>query len=582
MPDFPNPQQDPGMERRLLLVFALTFLVIIVFQPVLKKYLPQPPTHPPASTATQNQNAVPSAPAGNPPNVTQSQPSSHEKTIKATAESDFVVENDLYKITFTNRGGQVKSWILKKYDDEKGRPLDLVNAVAAEKYGYPLSLWAYDEALRNKINSALYVTSSFGQQEAPAEITFDYSDTDVEVHKTFRFDHTYVVRVEASVLAKGSAIGAFPMWPAGFGDQATPASYASSTVDYQFNGSIERLSAKKVSSGNTIKGPFNLAGVADQYFAAVVIPEDPQNAATVTLRNSLDVPKDPQKPNPQDSVKVDVLGSAVGNLVGPTTARLYVGPKSLEVLESVPVPTIVGAPQDLRALVNFGLFGVIARPLFLWLKWTYKYVHNWGWAIVVQTLIINLALLPLRITQMKSALKMQRVAPQIKAIQEKYKKYSMRDPRKQEMNKEVADLYKKEGVNPVGGCLPLIIQMPFLFAYYSMLQAALDLRHAHWLWIPDLSARDPWFVLPIALVVSMVATQRMTPQPSMDPAQQKMMNVMMPLMMGFIFFNLASGLNLYYSESNLISIIQQAIMNRTKVGREMREMAQKRARKKDK
>src|SRR5947207_2610408 len=458
------------MERRLLLVFALTFLVIIVFQPVLKKYLPQPPTQPPASTATQNQNSVPSPPAGNPPNVTQSQPSSHEKTIKATAESDFVVENDLYKITFTNGGGQVKSWILKKYDDEKGRPLDLVNAVAAEKYGYPLSLWAYDEALRNKINSALYVTSSFGQQEAPAEITFDYSDTDVEVHKTFRFDHTYVVRVEASVLAKGSAIGAFPMWPAGFGDQATPASYASSTVDYQFNGSIERLSAKKVSSGNTIKGPFNLAGVADQYFAAVFIPEDPQNAATVTLR----------------------------------------------------------------------------------------------------------------ITQMKSALKMQRVAPQIKAIQEKYKKYSMRDPRKQEMNKEVADLYKKEGVNPVGGCLPLIIQMPFLFAYYSMLQAALDLRHAHWLWIPDLSARDPWFVLPIALVVSMVATQRMTPQPSMDPAQQKMMNVMMPLMMGFIFFNLASGLNLYYSESNLISIIQQAIMNRTKVGREMREMAQKRARKKDK
>ena len=566
----------------MLLVFALTFLVIIVFQPVLKKYLPQPPTHPPASTATQNQNAVPSAPAGNPPNVTQSQPSSHEKTIKATAESDLVVENDLYKITFTNRGGQVKSWILKKYDDEKSGPLDLVNAVAAEKYGYPLSLFAYDETLRNKINSALYVTSSSGQQQAPAEITFEYSDNDLEIHKTFRFDHTYVVRFETSVLANGRPISAFPMWPAGFGDQATPASYASSTVDYQFNGSIERLSAKKVSSGNTIKGPFNLAGVADQYFAAVFIPEDPQNAVMATLRNSLDVPKDPQKPNPQGTVKVDVLGSAVGNLVGPTTARLYVGPKSLEVLESVPVPTIVGAPQDLRALVNFGLFGVIARPLFLWLKWTYKYVHNWGWAIVVQTLIINLALLPLRITQMKSALKMQRVAPQIKAIQEKYKKYSMRDPRKQEMNKEVADLYKKEGVNPVGGCLPLIIQMPFLFAYYSMLQAALDLRHAHWLWIPDLSARDPWFVLPIALVVSMVATQRMTPQPSMDPAQQKMMNVMMPLMMGFIFLNLASGLNLYYSESNLISIIQQAIMNRTKVGREMREMAQKRARKKDK
>ena len=493
-----------------------------------------------------------------------------------------MVENELYKITLTNRGGQVKSWILKKYDDEKGRPLDLVNNVAAEKYGYPLSLWAYDEALRNKLNSALYLTSSAGQQQAPAEIAFEYNDDDIEVHKTFRFDHTYVVGIETSVLSKGAPVGGFPMWPAGFGDQATPASYASTTVDYQLNGGIERLSPKKVSGGNTVRGPFNLAGIADQYFAAVFIPEDPQNSVLVTLHNSLEIPKDPQKPNPQDTVKVDILGSATGNSVGATMGRMYVGPKALEVLETVHVPTVTGADQDLRKLVNFGFFNLIARPLFLWLKWTHKYVHNWGWAIVLQTLIINIALLPLRISQMKSALKMQRVAPQIKAIQEKYKKYSMRDPRKQEMNKEVADLYKKEGVNPVGGCLPLLIQMPFLFAYYSMLQAAIDLRHAHWLWIHDLSSRDPLFLLPIALVVSMVATQRMTPQPSMDPAQQKMMNVMMPLMMGFIFFNLASGLNLYYAESNLISITQQAIMNRTELGREMREMAQKRARKKDK
>ena len=140
----------------------------------------------------------------------------------------------------------------------------------------------------------------------------------------------------------------------------------------------------------------------------------------MTLRNPLDIPKDWRNPNPQDTIKVDVLGVAVGNVKGPTVARVYVGPKSLGVLESVSVPTLNGAPQDLRALVNFGFFGVIARPLFLWLKWTYeKIVHNWGWAIVIQTLIINLALLPLRISSMKSALKMQKVAPQIKAIQEK-------------------------------------------------------------------------------------------------------------------------------------------------------------------
>ena len=153
------------MERRLLLVFALTFLVILVFQPLLKRYLPQPPPQPPASTTGQNQNTPQSAPSGNPPKAMQAEAPSRNKTTKvASTESEVVVENELYKITFTNRGGQVKSWVLKKYDNEKGRPLDLVNAVAAEKYGYPLSLWAYDEALRNKINSALYVTSNSGQQ----------------------------------------------------------------------------------------------------------------------------------------------------------------------------------------------------------------------------------------------------------------------------------------------------------------------------------------------------------------------------------------------------------------------------------
>src|SRR5262249_11526632 len=159
------------------------------------------------------------------------------------------------------------------------------------------------------------------------------------------------------------------------------------------------------------------------YFAAVFIPDDPQNAATVTLRNPIEIPKDP-KSGSQENIKVDVLGAAVGNLKGTTSERIYVGPKQLRTLENVAVPAISGAPPDLRGLVDFGRFGVIARPLFLWLQWTYKYVGNWGWAIVIQTLIINLALLPLRVSSMKSALKMQKIQPQMNAIKEKYKKYT--------------------------------------------------------------------------------------------------------------------------------------------------------------
>ena len=120
---------------------------------------------------------------------------------------------------------------------------------------------------------------------------------------------------------------------------------------------------------------------------------------SVTLRHQIEIPKDARNPKPNETIKEDVLGVGVGNLHGPTVERVYVGPKSLGVLESVPVPTLTGAPPDLRALINFGFFGIIARPLFLWLKWTYGWMHNWGWAIVIQTLIINVALLPLRISR---------------------------------------------------------------------------------------------------------------------------------------------------------------------------------------
>ena len=592
MPDFKNPQQEPGAEKRLLLVFVLTFVVLIVFQPLLKKYMPQAP-----APQQQNQPAAPQTASASPAPVASAsalRPVNAVKTARkqASAETETVVENDLYRITFTNRGAQVKSWILKKFDnDAQDGPLDLVNPEAAPKFGYPLSLWTYDETLRNRINSALYVGSIEGRLSAPAQISFEYADQDLVVHKTFHFDHTYVLNVETSVTYKGAEIFAPPAWPSGFGDQLTPAAYAAARVDYHSDASTERtalifpsyvsrLPIKSVSGGNTIKGPFEWAGTGDQYFTAIFIPDSLATAAMVTLRNPMEIP---QKPGSKETAKVDVLGVAVGDLRGPTTERMFVGPKELAVLDAVLIPAIKNDNPDLRGVVDFGWWGILARPLFLWLKWTYNHVvHNWGWAIVIQTLIITIALLPLRITQMKSMLKMQRVAPQIKSIQEKYKKYSLRDPRKAAMNEEISALYKKEGVNPAGGCLPLLIQFPFLIAYYRMLGVALDLRHAHWLWVSDLSARDPYFILPILMVVSMFAMQRMTPQAGMDPSQQKMMNWMMPLMMGFIFFNLQAGLNLYYAETNLISMAQQAIMNRTKLGREMREMMEKRARKKDK
>jgi YidC/Oxa1 family membrane protein insertase len=583
--EYQNPQHEPGSEKRLLLIFVVTFVIMLAFQPLLKRFLPTPP--PPQQQPSQSvpaQPAPPAAAATSAPSKAVAAPAASGVTKQAGSETETVLENDLYRITFTNRGAQVKSWILKKYDNEaeNGR-LDLVNPAAAAQFGYPLSLWTYDADLRGKLSSALYVASQQGTQSTPATITFEYTDQDLSVRKTFSFDNTYTVKIDTSVTYKGNWVAALPAWPAGFGDQVTPAFYNSATIDYQFNKNIERVAVKKISGGGTVPGPFHWAGPNDLYFAAVFIPDDPASAGMVTLRNQLSVLSDPQK-NTSEKTNVEVIGAAVGNLHAPTSERLFAGPKELDVLQKVAVPGVSGGDNDLNGLVDFGWWGIIAKPLFVWLRWTFHHiVANWGWAIVVQTLIISVALLPLRITQMKSMLKMQRVAPQIKSIQEKYKKYSLRDPRKAAMNEEIQAIYKREGVNPAGGCLPMLIQFPFLIAYYRMLGAAIDLRHAHWLWIRDLSAAEPFpYILPIIMVVSMLVVQKMTPQAGMDPTQQKMMTVMMPLMMGFIFFRLAAGLNLYYAEANLISIAQQAIMNRTSLGQEMREMMAKRARKKDK
>ena len=561
---------------------------MLLSQPLLKKFFPTPP---PPQKLTQSEPAQqPAVPAA--PKTGTSTPAAAPTPAvikQAASENETVIESDLYRVTFTNRGGQVKSWILKKFDNEtENGKLDLVNPRAAAQFGYPLSLWTYDENLRERMSSALYVASQDGKQ-----ITFDYSDQDLAVHKVFKFDDSYVVKVETSATYKGNAIAAYPAWPSGFGDQVTPAFYAATLFTYQYNKNIERVPARcsswfgkcsQVVGGATIPGPFHWAGPTDQYFAAVFIPDDPTTASIVTLNRPLSIPKDPQKPDSKETINVDVIGGAVGNMHGPTSERLFAGPKELEVLQKIPVPGVSGADNDLNGLVDFGWWGIIAKPLFIWLRWTYHHiVPNWGWAIIVQTIILSLALMPLRITQMKSMLKMQRVAPQIKSIQEKYKKYSLRDPRKAAMNEEISAIYKKEGVNPAGGCLPMLIQFPFLIAYYRMLGTALDLRHAHFLWIRDLSAAEPFpYILPILMVVSSLINQRMTPQAGMDPAQQRMMNVMMPLMMGFIFFRLQAGLNLYYAMSNLIMIAQQAIINRTHLGREMREIMAKRARKKDK
>jgi YidC/Oxa1 family membrane protein insertase len=582
--DFQAPNQDPGAERRLLLTFAFTFVVIFITQQFISRYYK--PTVPPPQKQEQSQSSnQPIAPAVAAAPAASSPPKTPAVAVKkAEDESTKEIENDLYKIKFSNRGAIAKSWVLKKYKDDAGAPLELVNGIAAQQFGFPLSFFTYDEALTKKLNEALYVSSEISSGEERS-ITFEYSDGETTATKKFTFGHSYEVRVETSVMQKGAYVTAYPSWPAGFGDETVSPSYAAARIDINREDKVERIAYKKVSSGATINGPFNWAGTADQYFAAVFLPDDPDHTTLVTHHHEIRIPKNLDKPDPNEQEKVPVLGAAVGTPGGETHERIFVGPKALDVISTIrsySAPAASGlAPNGptLEKVVDFGTFAFFAKPLFLWLRWTFEHwTANYGWAILILTVIINVALLPLRISTIKSAMRMQKLQPQVTAINEKYKRFKLTDPRQAEKNRELQDLYKKEGVNPLGGCLPNLLQLPFLWAFYTMLGSAIELRHASWLWIHDLSS--PSHLLTICFVISMFLMQQLTPQAGMDPAQQKMMQFTMPLLLGVFTWNLSAGLSLYWAAGNVIGIVQQMAFNRTKFGREMRAHLQKRAMKK--
>ncbi len=583
----PNQQGGGGMDSRSLFGFFIAFVVMMVAFELFAPKKPQAPAeHPQQKTQATGSTAPAAAPMGSAaPAATPPGPghapakagATAEKTIEGSGPEQTVVENELYRITFSNRGGAVTSWVLKKYTGEDGKPLDLVNHAAAEEFGQPLSLYAYDAGLRERLNSALYVPSATGTMEAPGTLSFTYSAGGLAVRKAYTFESGYTIRAEVSVTQNGAPVTALLAWPSGFGDQSTAPEYLNSTFDDSVNGKTDEVAPKKTVGGATLQGPVDYAGPADLYFAAIFIPQSPGDTSLVTLNNELGIPKNPKHPVAGETVKVPVLGAAVGANGGPLQTAIFVGPKVTKLLATI--RTANGG--NLADVVNYGWWTWIAKPMLLVLRFFVDHgVNNWGWAILILTFILNIAMLPTRFMMMKTSLKMQRLQPQMDAIKAKYAKYKTTDPRRQEMNKEIFDLQRANGVSMVGGCLPMLLQYPLLIGFYEMLEKAIELRHAHWLWLHDLSVPDPTRILPIFVIVSMFLSQLYMPSGAVDPRQQRMMAFMMPVFFGFIMWNLGSGVCLYWAGSNLIGVGQQLAINRTSMGQEMRAIAAKRAAKK--
>ncbi len=598
MAEFKNPNQPGAPQGNQSLLVMMVVLVTVFFAAQYWKAKHTPPIVPPAivqtaspSPATQNTPSPAgfAQPASAPQPGTPATPATVQPAVQASAETTTVVENELYRITFSNRGAQATSWILKGIKDNYGKPLDLVHGQAAQKFGYPLSLYTYDAALTANLNQAMFVPSATGALASPATLTFKFSNGEYTATKTFSFNETYVLHADVVVTHNRTPVRALLAWPGGMGDMDKALDYGYSNVDVSRSGKEEHLAAKKVSGGGTLTGPFDWAGLSDQYFAAIFLPDVPSDATVATLNNQIRVEKEARKKGEapatqlgegdKGTAEVPLLGAAVGNLDNHTETRLYVGPKRVNILKNIHA---TDSSVTLEPLLDFGFFGPIGKLLFYALQFVHDHLaSNWGWAIVILTIVINLIILPLRVQTMKSGLKMQRIQPQMDAIKAKYKSLKVTDPKRNEMNAEIMQLQKDNGVNMFGGCIPTLIQLPLLFAFLGMLPKVVELRQAHWFWLPDLSAADPYHILPILMIVSQFLVQFYTPSPGVDPQQQKMMAFMMPVFSGYITWNYASGLALYWAVGNLISIATQAITNRTSIGREARELAAKRARRKN-
>jgi YidC/Oxa1 family membrane protein insertase len=561
--------------KRLILAIALTFVILAVWRVLFIKEVPPPPTAPTPASAPASSQANPAAPAAAAP--AKPVPAFSTQPLQGSKEEDIVAENDLYRITFSTRGALIKSWVLKKYVDEDDKPLDVVNQAACAQLGYPMALTLPDPALAGKLNGALYAAkasppgaasdaSPAGESRltsgetlhAPATLRFTYSDGHTQVEKRFTFGSSYEVKVEVSAFSAADYLPVGVRWAGGFGDYSLgPKTFSlHSKAAYNSGGNLTTVEEKKLKTSFSVPGPLSYAGLEDLYFIDMFLPQSPEDVFRLARRSWSPANwTDKELPAPFEAE----LAASTGR---PLEFGLFVAPKSVDLLRAMNPP--------LDDLISFGWFSFIAKPLFLGLRYIHDdWIHNWGWAIIILTVALNFALFPLKLKSIHSAQKMQKVAPIVKRIQDQYKQYKFNDPRKQKMNQEVMKVYQEHGINPLGGCLPMVLQLPILYGFYELLETVIELRHAPWIGcVKDLSLPDachpfgiPLPLLPTLMIVSMFVMQKMTPMTAADPAQQRMM-MLMPLVFGAIFYRLASGLVLYYMTANLVGIAQQLIINR--------------------
>jgi YidC/Oxa1 family membrane protein insertase len=546
------------MERRVLLAIFLAFLVIYVWQGLFVKPAPKPapvagtppvsgpPSTSPATGAGAGSGATPApaAPA-TPPAVAEAA----APLVADTAERDVRVETRDVIAVFTNRGARLKSWRVKGYLDQQRQPQELVEREIAGQ-PLPFTLRTTDDAVSATLNNGLYIVSGApagGEIASPVDVGFEYRDSGgVSAVKTFHFDPaSYVVTYHGTIKHGDRTLSPAIVWGPAVGDTGEQSSYVKKAEGLLFeNGKVVRLRAGDIAKEPSRSGDYRYAGVDDNYFVSAALEPGPSRISfqVVTI------------PPPSGTKAArELVSYAIEPQRGDAPIKVFVGPKDFDVLS--------GVSADLAKAIDFGVFTVIVVPLLRSLKWVNGYVGNYGWSIIILTFIINAIMFPLRHKSVVSMRKMQEIQPEVKAIQQRYSKLKATDPEKQKMNQELMTLYKERGVNPASGCLPLLMTMPFIFAFYALLSTAIELRGAPWFgWIHDLSAHDPYYVVPVLMGASQIWQQKLAPAAGMDPIQQKMM-LLMPVFFTYLFLWYPSGVALYWFVNNVWAIGQQYATN---------------------
>ncbi|HSR69078.1 MAG TPA: membrane protein insertase YidC [Acidobacteriota bacterium] len=555
-----NELQDPktqGSEWRVILAVVLSMLVVLSFQ----FFMPRPASTPvesipppavqgedPEASAAGTQNAT--AETATPPPSSNARQGAEELPPTQASPTEVVMENDAMRLIWSNRRGGLVSAELLNYFNDKGLPVQVLPQNLPEDATRPLEVKVAGEVYESILREAVYEVEgpSGGRVPAGGELKMRFRRGPLQVERRIRIPREgYTLQVSTDVRVDGVSTAYTLTMGAGIGRHGPESGWQGDfrypRVVYRGAGGLTSFGSGGLEGERHISGsPVDWLAVDSLYFTYVLLSGERLFPRAEVFERSYAFP------NAEGEVEEKVLQLAEVQVPAGAQVDLFIGPKYPERLRAV--------EPSLPQLIDYGYLEILVVPLKWALNRANDFIHNYGFSIIFLTFAINLVLAPIRIKQVRSMKKMGELQPQMKAIQEKYKKMKRDDPRRLKMNEEVMALYKQHGVNPLGGCLPLLLQMPFLFAFYQMIAYSIELREAPFmLWIQDLSRPDPYYITPLVMGATMVGQQAMTP--SMGDATQRKMMMFMPVVFTFFFLNVSSGLAIYFLFSNVFGMAFQ-------------------------